>query len=63
MNDVELFWATICVPFENYQRRQRVRLPRSRRNAGLQVEGYLWFDVTNLMGEDDGQGQHQPDQV
>lgn len=61
MNDVELFWATIVVPYENYVRNQRVRIPRNRRNAGLAVEGYLWFDVTNLMESTDGQGEHQPD--
>lgn len=61
MNDVELFWATICVPYENYRRGQRVRLFRSRRNAELAASGYLWFDVTNLMEDIDGQGKHQSD--
>jgi hypothetical protein len=57
MNDVELFWATIVVPFENYRRQQRVRIARSVRNAELAVNGYLkfdWFDVSALMEDDRG---------
>lgn len=41
---IEQFWATICVPFENYIRGQRVQLARSKRNAELAASGYLIFD-------------------
>lgn len=41
---IEQFWATICVPHENYIRGQRVRLPRTKRNAELAASGYLIFD-------------------
>jgi len=45
MNDVELFWATIAVPFENFKRGQRVKLPRDRRHATLAAYGYLAYDL------------------
>lgn len=41
---IEQFWATICVPHENYIRGQRVQLPRTKRNAELAASGYLIFD-------------------
>lgn len=44
MNDLELFWATVTVPYENYIRGTRVKLPRTRRNSELAASGYLRFD-------------------
>lgn len=51
---IEQLWATIIVPHENYVRGQRVRLPKTRRNAELAASGYLLFDpvVTEVIQTD-----------
>lgn len=66
---IEQFWATIIVPHENYVRGQRVRLPRTKRNAELAASGYLLFDpviveylepqATHKVRPRRGKSQHQ----